>query len=247
MMKISVILPTYNERGNIGELIQKIDKNLKNSNYRDFEILVVDDNSTDGTAEAVIAAQKDCPTANVFVRKDERGLASAIHYGIKKASGDVFVLMDSDFNHDPKDVPRLLEHLDRYDIVIGSRYVKGGRMGSSWIRHYLSLFFNLFVRVSLNLKTADNLSGFIALKRHVLDSIDMDSIFVGFGEYHIPFIYEATKIKRFSAREIPVIYQDRKYGNSKFQAITFLIDYTKKVLEVRKKYRSKKSCAVVSH
>ena len=235
-MKVSIILPTYNEKGNIVSLIQDLDRELKTSKYSKFEYLVVDDNSPDGTAEAVLELSKTIAGIRLIVRRDERGLASAVKRGIQESEGDIVVLMDTDYNHQPQDVPRLLEKLPEHDIVIGSRYLKGGRMEYNLIRHYLSYFFNLFVCKALDLKTTDNLSGFIAAKRSVFHEIGADEIFQGFGEYHIPFIWMAHQ-EDYKITEIPVIYIDRKYGVSKFKAFENLINYTKTVLSLRARVR----------
>lgn len=235
-MKVSIILPTYNEKGNILPLIRDLQKKIQNSKYRNFEYIVVDDKSPDGTAEAVSELSREIPGIRVFVREKERGLASAVKRGIQEAEGDIIVLMDTDYNHQPQDVPRLLEKLPECDIVVGSRYLKGGRMEYNLLRHYLSYFFNLFVRWMLGLRTTDNLSGFIATRRSVLNEIGTDEIFRGFGEYHMPFIWMAHQ-KNYRITEIPVIYIDRKYGKSKFRAVENLVNYTKTVMNLRSRMR----------
>lgn len=228
---ISVILPTYNEKGNIPKLTEKLAEALRKDG-RAFELLVIDDNSPDGTADAVRETAKAVPEIRLIVRTGEKGLASAVRRGIEESKGDILVLMDTDFNHDPFDVPKLLAGMETCDIVVGSRYLKGGLMEYSWLRHYLSWFFNLFVRVMLGLKTTDNLSGFMAVKREVFTGMNLDEIFQGFGEFHIPFIWLAHR-KNLKISEIPVIYQDRTYGTSKFKPVENLINYTKTVLKVR--------------
>lgn len=234
---ISVILPTYNEKGNIVPLMQKLAQGLRPAG-REFELVVVDDNSPDGTADAVREMQKDMREIRLIVRTNESGLASAVRRGIEEAKGDIIVLMDTDFNHDPFDVPKLVAGLSASDIVVGSRYIKGGEMEYSFLRHYLSLFFNLFVRAMLGLKTTDNLSGFMAVKKEIFETIDMDQVFQGFGEFHIPFIWMAHD-RGYKISEIPVIYKDRTYGTSKFKPVENLINYTKTVLKVRAHARAR--------
>lgn len=235
---VTVILPTYNEKGNIIALIRELKKELSNHWQGRVEFVVIDDNSPDGTAQVVEELARTMPEIRLFVRKDERGLASAVKKGILEARGEILILMDTDFNHRPSDVPRLLEKFHDNDIVVGSRYIKGGWMESSWIRHYLSCFFNLFVRLSLGLRTTDNLSGFIAVKKSIFNTINLDEIFQGFGEYHIPFIWIAHQ-KNLRIREIPVIYNERTYGKSKFRPIENLINYTKTVLKLRAESRNR--------
>jgi dolichol-phosphate mannosyltransferase len=231
-MRVSVLLPTYNERGNIGPLVEQILAALQKTNLDGLEIVVIDDNSPDGTAEAVQKQFGTDPRVRLLVRKDAKGLATAVHHGIEHSQGDVVVMMDTDFNHRPSDVPRLLESLDKHDMVIGSRFTKGGRMQYSWIRHNLSYFFNVWVRFMLSLETTDNISGFIAVKRSVLKALPLASIFSGFGEYHILFIYLAKK-KGFRFCEVPVIYDDRVYGQSKFRAFENLWNYSKLVWKIK--------------
>lgn len=234
---ISVVLPTYNEKGNIVRLMQLLAQALRTAG-REFELIVVDDNSPDGTADAVREAQKETREIRLIVRTNESGLASAVRRGIEESKGEIVVLMDTDFNHDPFDVPKLVAGLPASDIVVGSRYIKGGEMEYSFLRHYLSLFFNLFVRAMLGLKTTDNLSGFMAVKKEIFKKLNLDEIFQGFGEFHIPFIWMAHD-RGYKISEIPVIYKDRTYGTSKFKPVENLINYTKTVLKVRAHARSR--------
>ena len=232
-MKVSVILPSYNERGSLEALIPALSDILDKEGYRDREIIVVDDNSPDGTAEAVRKLAQRDPGVRLIVRLKERGLASAVQHGIQEAHGGVLVVMDSDFNHHPDDVPRLLREIDRYDIVVGSRYVPGGAMETSKPRYYLSFFFNLFIRLLLGLNSTDNLSGFFAVRKSVMDQFDVNGIFEGFGEFHIPFVYWATKVKRFSLYELPTVYRRRIYGKSKFRYFSNLMNYTWVVIRLK--------------
>ncbi len=233
MIKVSVILPTYNEKGNIVPLLGKLVATLDGMSIRNFELIVIDDSSNDGTSQVVEEFSRRDDRVKLTVRREERGLASAIRTGIEISQGEIIVLMDTDFNHNPKDVRRLIEPVGGHDIVVGSRYIKGGLMEYSWIRHYLSHVFNMFIRFYLEIPTRDNLSGFIAAKREIFREMDMNLIFSGFGEYHIRFIYWAF-LKKHKILEIPVIYQQRAYGESKFKILENLINYTRVVLKTRK-------------
>lgn len=233
MVKVSVILPTYNEKGNITALLEQLVSALEGMRVEDFELLVIDDSSNDGTSYAVEEIMKSEKRIRLTIRKSEKGLASAVKTGIGLSRGEIIVLMDTDFNHNPQDVKRLVAPIGEFDIIVGSRYIKGGFMESSWIRHYLSYFFNLFIRFYLGLETMDNLSGFIAMKREVTKAMDMNLIFGGFGEYHIRFIYWSL-LKGYKVLEIPVIYNERSYGKSKFKPIENLINYTRTVLKTKK-------------
>ncbi len=233
---VSVILPTYNEKGNIGSLLKAISDQMKKEHIDDYQIIVVDDDSRDGTREVVTSFQAENPKIELYVRKGARGLATAVRYGIDRSSKEILMLMDSDYNHDPADLPGFFSSLDAgYDVVVGSRYIKGGFMESSVLRHYLSMCFNIFVQSMLNIHTKDNLSGFLAIRRTALESIDLDAVFVGFGEFHIPLIYQLQK-KRSRIMEIPVIYGERQYGRSKFHPIKNIINYTKLTLKIRAKW-----------
>ena len=233
MMKVSVVLPTYNEKGNIIRLLEQLIVTLDGILINDFELLVIDDDSSDGTSQAVKEFMGSDDRVKLNVRKNVRGLASAVRTGIEMSQGEIVVLMDTDFNHNPKDVRRLVEPVGDYDIVVGSRYIKGGFMESSVIRHYLSYFFNLFIRSYLGLETMDNLSGFIAIKREVINKIDMNLVFSGFGEYHIRFIYWAF-LRGYKILEIPVVYNERSYGKSKFKPLENLTNYTVTVIQTKK-------------
>lgn len=218
-MKASIILPTYNEKGNIAKLVSAINKAVPSS-----EIIVVDDNSPDKTAESVPKSAK------VFVRKSQRGLATAIKFGIKKAKGEIIVVMDTDFQHDPNLIPRMVEMCKYYDLVIGSRFVRGGGMEEGY-RYKYSYFFNLFIRFVLRMQIQDNLSGFFAMRRQKLLQLNLDKIFKGYGEYFIRLLNDSGK-KNYSILEIPVFYHIRPYGQSKSSFIRMIFNYTKTVFSL---------------
>lgn len=229
-IKASIILPTYNEAGNIIELIEVIRKELSQKRITG-EIIVVDDDSPDKTG---LLAQKyfsKIPEVRVLVRKKERGLASAIRSGIEKAVGEIVVVMDTDFNHDPKLVSRLIQKCKNYDFIIGSRFIKGGGM-SNKTREKLSYLFNVLIRIILGSPVHDNLSGFFAIRRKNLGKLNFDKIFFGYGDYFIRLIYLA-KIQGDSFAEIPSYYKDREYGVSKSQFINMFRDYLASTLSIR--------------
>jgi dolichol-phosphate mannosyltransferase len=230
-LKVSIVLPTYCERDNIVDLIQSIQNALQDECW-ETEILVIDDNSPDGTAQVVRDYQAGTGSPqrmgsfqiNLFVRMHESGLATAIKYGLQQATGDVVVVMDTDFNHDPAMIPQMVRLLDFYDLVIGSRFVMGGGMEDRQ-RYYYSLFYNLFVRMILRLQIQDNLSGFFAVRRAQLMTLDLDPIFRGYGEYFIRLLYTAWH-RKFRMLEVPVFYILRRHGQSKSRFLAMLRDYT---------------------
>ena len=228
-MKVSVILPTYRERDNIVDLIDAIEANLPGF---ETEIIVVDDNSPDGTADVVRERTKrPTPPIQLFIRTDERGLATAIKFGLRQATGDVVVVMDTDFNHDPKMIPQMVKFLEYYDMIIGSRFVMGGGM-EDHARYNYSFLYNFFVRLMLRTQVQDNLSGFFAMSRDKLMLLDLDRIFRGYGEYFIRLLFVSWR-KSFRLLEVPVFYVLRRHGTSKSQYWKMVRDYTRCVISLR--------------
>jgi dolichol-phosphate mannosyltransferase len=229
-LKVSIILPTYNEHDNIGDLIDAIESVLQPFDW-EVEVVVVDDNSPDGTAE-LVQARPSRPGFAIccFKRLDERGLATAIKYGIKQSTGDIIVVMDTDFNHEPAMIPQMVKFLEYYDMVIGSRFVMGGGMEDRQ-RYYYSLFYNLFVRLFLRLQVQDNLSGFFAIRRERLSQLKLGSVFRGYGEYFIRLLFAARQ-SGYRMLEVPVFYVLRRHGQSKSRFLAMLRDYTRCVLSM---------------
>ena len=241
MLTVSVIVPTYNERDNIIDLIRVIESNLDSEGW-DVELLIVDDNSPDGTAD-VIAEYQDESSQDIqcIIRRNERGLATAIKHGILNSRGEVIIVMDTDFNHDPKMIPQMVKFLEYYDMVIGSRFVVGGGM-EEWHRYYYSLLYNLFVRSLLRLQVQDNLSGFFAIHRAALIGLNKDYIFRGYEEFFIRLLYIARR-KRYRILEVPVFYILRRHGQSKSRFLSMLYEYTRCVLGLRFSKRTKLEAA----
>lgn len=230
-MKVSVVLPTYNEKENIGELIRALEGCVLSLGCA-AEIIVVDDNSPDGTA-AIVQSMQTQPGVKLkcYVRTNERGLATAIRYGIERAIGDCLVVMDTDFNHDPCLIPQMVQELDRYDVIIGSRYVKNGGMEDR-VRNFLSGAYNIFIRFFLSMPTNDNLSGFFAIRKECMQPMNKEVIFTGYGEYFMRLLYAARR-KGYRLHEIPVFYKLRQHGSSKSQFGHMLHDYTLCAWELR--------------
>lgn len=228
---VSVILPTYNEVGNIVKLVEALRSELGKKRITN-EIIVVDDDSPDQTGLLARKYFSKIPNARVVIRKKERGLATAIRKGIESSVGEVVVVMDTDFNHEPSLVPRLIEKVKRYDIVVGSRFVRGGGMANKK-REFLSRVFNLFlIKPILGSPVKDNLCGFFAMNHNKLDKLDFDKIFYGYGDYFIRLIYYARK-KGYKFAELPSYYQDRTYGASKSKFLEMFRDYALSALELR--------------
>jgi len=231
MKKVSIILPTYCESGNIVKLTKALIKYTKAKNYK-IEIIIVDDNSPDGTATEARKLIKQKLPVKLFVRKKQKGLATAIALGVKKATGNIIVLMDTDFNHQPKDVPRLLQAISKNKaaIVIGSRYIPGGNMHiteANKLQFFLSKNGNLFInRLLLRLPIHESLSGFLAFKKSIFTKLKAKTIFQGYGDYCIRLLYKAYK-QNFKIIEIPVVYGKRHWGKSKTKLFKIFIEYFK--------------------
>ncbi|MDO4881315.1 MAG: polyprenol monophosphomannose synthase [Capnocytophaga sp.] len=214
-----VIIPTYNEIENIKNIIEAIF-----SLPIAFDILIIDDNSPDGTAKEVENLQNIYPERLFLeVRNEKLGLGTAYIYGFKWALAqnyDYFFEMDADFSHNPKDLCRLYtECIEKNaDITIGSRYVKGVNV-VNWplSRILLSYGASLYVKIIIGMKINDPTSGFICYSRKVIESIDLDSIrFIGYA-FQIEMKYKAY-IRKFRILEVPIIFTDRAKGKSKMNS-----------------------------
>lgn len=227
--KISIILPTFNEAGNIIPLIEEISAVLSK---RKFEIIVIDDNSPDGTYEIILKKYQRVRKIRIFRRFKDRGLANAIIFGIYKSLGNLIIVMDTDFNHDPKLLPVFIKNCNQYDLIIGSRYIKGGGMENR-IRYIFSYIYNLIIRSILKLKTHDNLSGFYIIKKDKLFKLKLKEIYKGYGDYFIRLLKDAHE-KNLNIKEIPVFYNNRRSGESKTRFLKIFLDYTKTVASLTK-------------
>jgi dolichol-phosphate mannosyltransferase len=230
--KTSVILPTYNEKDNIVELVQAIHRNLETDGFN-YEVVIVDDNSPDGTADQVHSAFEDDPRVKLYVRTEERGLATALRYGAEHSDGEVLVFMDTDFNHDPAVIPQLIKFLEYYDVVIGSRFVMRGGMEDP-ARYVFSFVYNLGLRFLFGTRVWDNLSGFFAIYRERLLELDLDQIFYGYGDYFIRLLMVGWR-RGWCMLEIPVFYRLRMHGHSKTQFLGIFSQYTTAILKLRVK------------
>ncbi|MFH1456497.1 MAG: polyprenol monophosphomannose synthase [Patescibacteria group bacterium] len=228
MNKISIILPTYDERENIIDLILAINNYVKD----DREIIVVDDNSPDGTSQIVEEFIKQGKVENLrlITRKKNKGLTNSIWEGIQNAKGEIVVWMDCDFSMPPELIPKLIEKINEgYDISVGSRFVKGGSFkkdtknsGDSWLAVILSRLMNVFIWITLDSKFKDYTSGFIAIKKEIFKKIQLRG---DYGEYFLDLIFRAI-LYNYKIIEIPYICLPREKGYSKTGQNLF--DYIKR-------------------
>ena len=225
-MKVSVILPTYNEVENIVRLIGCIIENIPDT--WEYEILVVDDNSPDGTHQSVIDAYHTSTSIIPILRTSNRGFAKSIRAGIEKANGDRILVMDTDFTHDPTEIPKMLHISQVFDLVSGSRFCPNGKMDSR--RHYIaSLLYNWIIRLILRTQVQDNLGGFFIINREKLKLLPFGLIFFGYGEYYFRFLHFAQK-NNLSIVEIPSYYHSRQKGSSKSNFIKLMFTYTQSLI-----------------
>jgi dolichol-phosphate mannosyltransferase len=234
-MRISVILPTYNEKEGIFCLIDAIHHEL--ASY-DHEILVVDDNSPDGTYNAVMNA--GLLYASAILRTKDRGLAKSIRRGIENATGDIFVVMDSDFNHQPLYLPFMIQSLSHYECVTASRFLYGGSM-SNRTRHILSWLFNIFVRVITGGGITDSLYGYLAIKRESMEKLNYDDIFWGYGDYYIRLMYY-LQLQKANILQVPAVNGERRHGQGNSTFLGVFMQYTIETLKLTFKERIIKKC-----
>lgn len=231
MKQVSIILPTYNEKENLLRLIHEIDNSLKGKDFV-YELVIVDDNSPDGTWKLAQNLQKKRRDINLIMRKNERGLASAIRRGVEEATYDSVIIMDTDLSHDANILPNMLEKSEGYDIVIASRFVESGKMVAPWYRIKGSYLMNLAIQVLLNSKIKDNTGGFLLLNRKSIYALDFDSIFYGYGDYCIRLLYYAKK-KGLKVCEIGYTHHYRTKGKSKTVFLNMAMRYFQEVLKLR--------------
>jgi dolichol-phosphate mannosyltransferase len=213
-MKTLIISPTYNESENIAELIRKV-----NEINREYHLLIVDDNSPDGTGDIVEELQHRLfPNVYLERRPGKAGLGTAYKFGFKWAlerDYDIIVQMDADGSHEVNAIPDMIEELEKKDLIIGSRYIQGVSVVNWPIRRLmLSYGANLYSRIITGLPVKDATGGFKAWKREVLASIDIDSVRSQGYSFQIEMNFRAW-LKGFSIGEYPIIFIDRTVGESK--------------------------------
>lgn len=220
-MKTYVMIPTYNEKENIGNLILEI-LNLK---IPDLHIVIVDDNSPDGTSAIVKELSGKYPEVELFLRTTGRGRGSAGIAGFKYAlehGADYIVEMDADFSHHPRYIPHLLNAVQDADMVIGSRCISGGKdVNRGAVRRIITLLAGIYVKVLLRLKIRDVSSGYRCFKRKVLEAIDLDSM-VSTGPSIVSEVFYRAHLKGFSITEIPIEFMDRIHGQTKLNSMILI-------------------------
>ena len=222
-MKLLIALATYNERENLPRLIEAILQIAP-----DASILVIDDNSPDGTADWVRARQENEPRLKLLLRPEKRGLGTAVIAAMKYAlerNYDLLLNMDADFSHPPESIPDLLAVADRFDVVIGSRYIQGGGIvGWPFHRRLMSRCVNLYARLLLGLRTKDNSGSFRCYRIEALRQLDLDAVRSKGYSFFEEILFRLKKV-RATFTEVPITFVDRRFGSSKInkkEAITAL-------------------------
>ncbi|MDF1512664.1 MAG: polyprenol monophosphomannose synthase [Anaerolineae bacterium] len=214
-MTNSVIVPTYNEKENIEQLVQRLLELPV-----EVRVIVVDDNSPDGTGDiADRMANSHAGRVDVVHREGKLGLGTAYIAGFKhaiKKQSDLIITMDADFSHPPENIPAMLDKIQTgYDLVIGSRYIPGGKAVECTLpRKMLSWGANTFARVLLGLTAHDTTAGFRCYRREVLASIDLDGIFSNGYSFLIEMLYKVQR-QGWRVGEVPIVFHNRRQGVSK--------------------------------
>ncbi len=224
-MRAIAVICTYNEAENIGELIREI--LLQNPA---FEALVVDDDSPDGTGAVVAELARADGRVELLTRKEKRGRGLAGIAGFRRAlekGADVVVEMDGDFSHRPEYLPAFLEKIRSCDVVIGSRFVRGGgERGRGLSRRLISRFANLYIRLVLGTGVSDCSSGFRCFRREVLARMPWDRIDSSGPSLVEEILYHCRR-QGFRIEEIPIIFEERRKGKSKLSLFKLIATFTK--------------------
>lgn len=247
-MKIVIIIPTYNERENIGLCIEGLQKEFAEIPH-EKHILVVDGNSPDGTAKVVRALSQKYPNVHLLLEKEKGGLGAAyifgMQYAIKNIGAEVVLEMDADLQHNPADVKRLLKRIDEgFDVAVGSRYIKGGAIPKNWGLHrkLTSILGNLFARAMMGMwDVHDVTSGFRATRvRGFLDQIALENLLSKRFGYKLDLYYRLHSLGAKIA-EVPIKFREREAGDSKQEFANISKNDLVDTLTVVSKIRFKKS------
>ncbi|HEV7769411.1 MAG TPA: polyprenol monophosphomannose synthase [Solirubrobacterales bacterium] len=209
-----LVLPTYNEAENVEAFVAAVREKLPAS----AQVLIVDDNSPDGTGTIADRLAEQHENVEVLHRPSKEGLGPAYIAGFRQALGggaDLVLEMDSDFSHDPAYLPRLLDAAGRADLVLGSRYVDGGGV-ADWgpLRRAISRGGSTYARIVLGIDVRDLTGGFKCFRREVLEAIDLDAIQARGYAFQVEMTYRAIQ-QGFSVAEVPIVFRDRRVGSSK--------------------------------
>ena len=231
-MQLSIILPTYNEAENIFKLLEEL--KLVFEGVTDFEMIIVDDMSTDQTVSEVQNFQEKyqngIPVRIVERDNNFRSLGASIGDGLKAAIGESILVMDSDFTHQPFDALRLYNtHCSNLEIVLGSRFIPGGGMESK-THYFFSKIFNLAIKIILNTGVNDNLGGFFVANSAQIRQVAKVGVFRGYGDYYFRLI---SNVRESGAdiHEVSTHYAARQFGRSKSNFLKLIFSYSWEVMK----------------
>lgn len=229
--KYTILLPTYNEKENLPICVWLIEKYLKNAGFS-YEVIIVDDNSPDGTLDAAKKLQDEFGSEKIILRPraGKLGLGTAYTHGLQSARGDYVILMDADLSHHPKFIPEMikLQRLKNYDIVTGTRYAHGGGVcGWDLKRKLISRGANFLAQFLLRPGVSDLTGSFRLYRKDVLARLIADSISKGYV-FQMEMMFRASKLN-YRIGEVPISFVDRFYGESKLGGQE-IIDYIKGLL-----------------
>jgi dolichol-phosphate mannosyltransferase len=218
MPRVWVVMPTYNEAANLERIVRIADAELDQLTGDDHRILVVDDNSPDGTGAIADSLAAELGSVEVLHRPGKSGLGNAYRAGFAHAlaaGAELLIEMDADFSHDPRYLGALLDAAASADLVLGSRYVPGGGV-RDWglVRRVISRGGGLYARAILRVPVRDLTGGFKCIRREVLEAIDLDSVRADGYVFQIEVTYRAL-VAGFTVKEVPIVFQDRTVGASK--------------------------------
>ena len=209
-MDLSIVIPAYNEAANLPLLIKRITESVPKG--LKYEIIVVNDNSTDNTLEVLKKLEKKYKVLKHIDKKAERGVGTTIALGIRNAKGKFIITMDADLSHNPKYIHQFLEKIKECDMVIGSRYTEKGGMENTLLRKIVSRGFTLYARL-MGLKVKDATSGYRIFRSEIFKDYEFKS--KGFDIHiEIPMV---ANIKGYKIKEIPIVYEKRFKGKSKLK------------------------------
>ena len=237
-MKTVVVIPTYNEVENLPNIVGE----LLSLGIDGLQILIVDDNSPDRTgdlADELAGRYPDC--LHVIHREKQMGLGTAYIAGFRHAldhGADYIIQMDADFSHSPSYIPQFLEKIVGYDVVVGSRYVEGGRLDDRWGfgRYLLSWWANsIYTRIILGVKVRDATAGFKCWRREALEGIDLSHIQSSGYVFQVEMAYVCEKLG-YRVLEVPIYFEDRRIGRSKM-SMSVKLEAALRVFEVKWRHR----------
>jgi dolichol-phosphate mannosyltransferase len=225
MKTVSVIVPTYNEKENLPTLLNAINKVFVDGKIAG-EVVIIDDNSPDGTGQLAEQLKKEYKFLKVIHRPSKLGLGSAYREGFHAAEGKLLFTMDADLSHDPSYIPKFIEKAEHSDVIVGSRYVEGGGIvGWGLYRKMVSRIANFLARVAVGASISDMTSGYRAYRKEVFEKVATEEIKSSGYAFQLEIIYEIRK-KGFKIGEVPIIFTDRRKGKSKLgmrDIVSFLI------------------------